>query len=99
LVLRARDTSGARPQRPILKFDLSSIPAGSPVVSATMGLYLTQGSGSSVLTDVHRVTASWAHDSTTWNERQTGVSWTTPGGDYDPTPSATTSVGPTDDVF
>jgi hypothetical protein len=99
LEVQARDTSGAKPKRPILKFDLSSIPAGSQVVTATMGLYLTQSSVNPVTTSVHRVTAPWTQDSTTWNERQTGTAWASAGGDFDPTPVAPTSVGPTTGMF
>lgn len=43
---------------------------------------------------VHRVTAAWSEGAATWERRQLGEPWTTPGGDFDPTPIAEFVVEP-----
>ena len=68
--------------RPILLFDLSSIPAGAVIDSATFGLYMTSGIGNTLTVSVHRVTATWNEAQVTWNNRLTGTGWATAGGDY-----------------
>ena len=47
------------------KFDVSSIPAGATVNSATMNVCLNQDPGHTRPYDVHRVTGTWAEMSTT----------------------------------
>lgn len=49
------------------KFDVSSIPAGATVNSATMNVCLNQDPGHTRPYDVHRVTGTWAEMSTTWD--------------------------------
>ena len=99
LRLESRDVSGANALRPLLRFDLSSIPAQATITSATLELWLEQNSFDPVAISAHRVTAAWNEATATWNERDAGVPWTTPGGDFDPAPLATTTVAPTTDVF
>jgi hypothetical protein len=76
---------GTNIQRTLIQFDLSSIPAGSTVTSATLTLF--QGASffsasQSVPTSVYRVTRPWSEAQTTWNVALGGTPWTTPGGDY-----------------
>ena len=45
--------------RSVLKFDFSSIPAGSTINSVSLSLSLDRAHGGSMATTVHRVSASW----------------------------------------
>ena len=55
-------------RRSFVKFDLSTIPAGSIIDSATLRLFLQNAPGSSRTDDVYRVTgADWAEGTITWN--------------------------------
>lgn len=72
-------------QRTLLKFDLSDIPGGATINSATLRLHsnILYGSNTEGIDmDVFRVTKDWARSQTTWNSRLTGTPWTTTGGDY-----------------
>ena len=77
----------------LVKFDLSTIPAASNIISAVLSLF--QGPGATTTDNIlaHRVTADWLEAQATWNSRVTGTAWATAGGDYYATPAATTSVG------
>jgi len=57
-----------------IKFDLSSIPAGSTVNGATLGLYLDSGMGfsSGMGLIASRVTSGWDEGSITWNNKPGG---------------------------
>ena len=46
-------------QRALLHFDLSSIPAGSVISSATLTLYFSMTAAVSTGVDLHKVTADW----------------------------------------
>lgn len=74
-------------RRSIVKFDLSSIPTGSQVSAATLTLAETGTFGSTRTIGVHRVTTNWTESAVTWNSP-----WTTAGGDFVSTPTATASV-------
>ncbi len=80
-------------KRGLLQFDLSSLPSGGTITSATLALNL-EGIGSEAPTSVsvHRVTRAWDGGAATWSAAGPGTPWTSPGGDFDPTPSATSSV-------
>lgn len=80
--------------RVLLQFDLGTIPSNATVSSAVMTLNRKSGSGGQAVS-AHRLTQMWTEVASTWNNRSTGVPWTTPSGDsdYDPTAAATTNVG------
>jgi len=59
--------------RSFVTFDLSSIPAGSTVSSATLSLRMKDPPSASRTLEVQRVNASWSESSITWNN-QPGVS-------------------------
>ncbi|MFT5408799.1 MAG: putative repeat protein (TIGR01451 family) [Verrucomicrobiales bacterium] len=80
---------------PIIRFDLSSIPANAIITSASMRLNKAEGDGTVGSVAVHRLLASWLENESTWNNRATGSPWTTAGGDYDLTPAAVTAMGGT----
>ena len=75
-------------QRTLIDFNLSSVPAGVTLDSATLTLYAaTSGTwgGNNIpgnAMEIYRVTAGWAENQVTWTSRLTGINWTVPGGDY-----------------
>ncbi len=98
-------TGGVR--RGLVQFNLSSIPVGSVVTSASLQLYLMQGQGGVEVT-LHRTLASWGEGTSaggmgrgsastpgdaTWIHRFfSNQFWTTPGGDFVNAPSGTTML-------
>ena len=79
---------------------LSNISASSTVSSATLGIYRTEGSGTSQDFDFHRCLRNWAETQATWNDYATSTAWTSGGGrsdgnDRSATVSATLSAGTT----
>ncbi|PLX83220.1 MAG: hypothetical protein C0617_11835 [Desulfuromonas sp.] len=77
----------------LLRFDLSGIPAGATIDSAILELNLEGISSTNTGTvSVHRLTRSWSESQATWSIYSTAAFWTSPGGDYDPTPVATTGI-------
>jgi hypothetical protein len=53
----------------LVQFDLSGIPAGSTINSATLELYNTVAPASSYSVSVMRNTATWAEGTVTWNNK------------------------------
>lgn len=100
--------SGGSVRRGLLRFDLSGLPPGATVTSATLTAEMISVPAGFVPSAfrIHRVSAEWGEGAQTgnngaaaaigectWNSRQHGVAgWTTPGGDFDATPLAATSV-------
>jgi hypothetical protein len=77
------------PARSLLRFDLSSIPAGAQVHSATLRLRALRAPGEDVEFSVHAVRRPWAADGATWTNASASTPWQNPGGDYAPVGSAT----------
>lgn len=83
-VMLVRSRQSGKNGRSFVEFDVSSIPAGSTVNTATLTLCATNVPGSTRTIDLHRFTASWVETTLTWNN-QLGVagsvtdSATTPG--------------------
>jgi len=77
-------------RRTLIQFNLSSIPAGSTIVSATLQLneILTQ---IGQVISVTRLTQSWTEANVTWRRHDSGGGgfWGIQGGDFDPTVWAT----------
>jgi hypothetical protein len=83
-------------ERALVIWDVDSLPQDATINSAYTELYLLGYFGTSACQiRTHRVTSDWLWNEATWNQRYSGVSWSTPGGDYDLTPAATASVGTT----
>lgn len=90
--LAAGDNGAAGARRALLKFDLSQIPAGSTINSATLSLYQhAQADASTPELGVYAVSRSWLEgsgqgtatgDGATWSSYDGVNSWTAPGGDF-----------------
>lgn len=97
-------------RRALLRFDLSSVPAGSVVTSASVTLTTTKAITEDIDMSLHKVTSDWGEGNSnagepggkgatpqandaTWSRRfHNTVSWSTPGGDFVSSPSATAMV-------
>jgi len=79
---------GQQNQRSLVSFDLSSIPSGSEIISATLSLRMKDAPSESRTLEAQRVSASWDESSITWNN-QPGVSGT----------AVTTTTGTTSEVW
>jgi hypothetical protein len=64
---------------PILKFDLSLLPPGAEVRSATLRLYVPAAPANDVRARAHGVLRAWDEATGTWNEAVTGQPWAEPG--------------------
>ena len=83
-----RSGGGLGNGRILLQFDLSDIPAGASITSASLVMQSTQN-GSPLELNVYQVSQAWDEGtgngtpgSSNWNTRQPGVNWTSGGGAY-----------------
>ncbi|EYF02687.1 DNRLRE domain-containing protein [Chondromyces apiculatus] len=60
-------------QESLLQFDVSGVPAGATIVSATMTLHQLYRTGTPATVNVHEVNVSWAENSVTWNSFGAGA--------------------------
>lgn len=82
--------AGLQDHRGLVRFDLDGVvPGAANVLSADLHLW-ARTSGSAAI-DAYRVTQPWTGDAT-WNAREVGTPWTTPGGDH--AADAFDAVGP-----
>jgi hypothetical protein len=76
----------AASQRSLLRFDLSSIPAGAQLVSASLELQVSSSSNKDQLLELHRVQQAparpWSEVQATWNKYVSGSPWSAVGGDF-----------------
>jgi hypothetical protein len=90
----------------LLKFDLSSIPSGATLTSATLQLYLEGMAPAGTLQiSAYRVTRAWVEgtqngggsspNGATWATYNGATSWTNAGGDHDVSAAALTTVSAT----
>jgi len=96
--LRAADDAAMGTTRSALQFDLSGIPAGSTIVSATMALYqMGQGDASTPTLEVHALNRNWTEgtgtgsatgDGATWLKYDGANDWPLAGGDFNPAAAA-----------
>jgi hypothetical protein len=73
--------------RSILEFDISGLPVGATLITATLGVYYTGDTGWTSPTGVtvwaYKLSrTNWIEAEATWNIYKTGSDWTTPGSDY-----------------
>jgi hypothetical protein len=80
------------------KFDLSQIPANAMVTSASVSLIAIKQnfSAQTATFELHQMTQPWVAAEATWNNRSSGLAWTSPGGsagdDFSSTVSASNDV-------
>ena len=74
-------------KRPLIQFDLSSIPTNSSIKCAKLRVFETVRDDDQTI-HIHRIIASWSESQATWNDRQTSAPWAIVGGDYDSTETA-----------
>ena len=63
-------------RRALLRFDLSSIPAGSTINTAQLELYCTAASAVGQTLNVHSLASSWTETGATWNSMNAGYDTT-----------------------
>lgn len=63
----------------LLRFDLSTIPAGSTVVRATIRLYATAWGGVDITASTYAILRTLDPCQATWNQASTGSLWAVPG--------------------
>ena len=67
-------------QRGLIKFDLSSIPAGAIIVSATLSLFITADRSNNARTyKAFRLLRNWGETTVTWNKYDGTNNWGTAG--------------------
>ena len=88
--LRSGDGSGAQSMadRPVIQFDVSSIPSNASVTSATLSLweYAADWQNSppaSCAFNLHRLLRDWVEAEVTWDDYSSGNAWTTAGAGSD----------------
>lgn len=83
-------------RRSLLKFDLSSLPAGLTVDSAYLNLTKDSASiaaGGGIDVVCYPLLIAWVEGTATWNNRDTGTAWNTGGADGSGTDRAASSLG------
>lgn len=98
--LRVKTESG-KLNRALVQFDLSALPANATVISATLSLFVKDATGGAVTISAHRLTNAWNEAQVTWNARDKAASqlWSSPGGDYDASASASAIIDNTKNVW
>ena len=84
---------------PVLRFDVTSIPAQAQLTSARLELYLAESgsANSDMRAEVYRLLRGWNETTATWNRPATGQTWAQAGAqgvgaDYNATLVAATNV-------
>ena len=83
--LRVKTESG-KLNRSLLQFDLTSLPTGVVIDSASFSLWVKEVRDGNATIAAHQVTAGWNEAEVTWKARDkaAGLLWAAQGGDYDP---------------
>lgn len=77
----------------LIKFDVSSIPAGSTINSVTLYLYRTLSTNPSLNFDLHKALLAWTEGGATWNLYDGTNAWNTAGALGDGTDRSATVSG------
>lgn len=87
--------AGAIIDRSLIQFDLSSIPAGAIISSATLKLYKTtdDSSNNTRTLRIYRLLRSWVEAQATWNKADSGTNWGTAGCANTTTDREATDIG------
>ena len=93
-------------RRGLIKFDVSSIPAGVTITSATLSLMKDyDDTAASYTVSIYQCNRNWVEEQACWNNYSTGNAWSTAGGgsgtDYDAAKDGSfpTCTDCTDDVY
>lgn len=76
--LRIHNAAGATRRRGLVKFDLSTIPAGASLTSGMFSLWQTAGYGSGYTVSAYRILSAnsgWTEAGATWNTRDGSNAW------------------------
>lgn len=87
-------TASSNTLRSLLKFDFSSIPSDTTILSSSLNLWFSSTNGSTPANlSVYKVTKQWAENQASWNYAKTipSTAWNTAGGDYETAKLATVS--------
>lgn len=86
--------AAATDERALLRFDVAAaIPREALVASANLNLWAWSRRTTTAMTvSAHRLTKPWVNGAVTWNKYDATNSWTTAGGDFDPTAAASNST-------
>lgn len=94
LVAIGESNAGSSVWRGIVKPDLSSIPAGSTIIDATLNLVVQNDfSDNSRTMQAYRLSRAWVFNQATWNVYSTGNNWGTAGAANTSTDREATGVG------
>ena len=77
------DYETSKQLRPILRFDLSTIPAGALIYNATLFLTLKNSRGNDFQFNIYALSTSWVEMEASWDFAATGRIWAS-GGQYNP---------------
>jgi hypothetical protein len=77
------DSEAGKGLRPLLMFDLSSIPSNAVVLNATLYLTLKSGRGNDITFGIHAIDTAWVEMEVCWDFASNGNRWTA-GGSYNP---------------
>jgi YD repeat-containing protein len=84
--------SGDHDHHSLVKWDVSAIPKDALILTGDAGLYQSGGTAPvAKQISIHRLTRDWTNGAS-WNTYDGTHAWTTPGGDYDPSPAASATV-------
>jgi uncharacterized repeat protein (TIGR01451 family) len=88
------------PVHPLVRFNLSGVPAGATVLSAIFEMYYFSSKVSVTESlNVHRALRSWTETGATWRTYDGANNWSSQGGDYDPAVIASASLTGTVNVW
>ncbi|NPE26378.1 DNRLRE domain-containing protein [Methanococcoides sp. SA1] len=77
-------TGGGVEFRPILWFNISSIPGTDSIVSAIVSVYVTSSATANNITlNAYEITSDWNEGEASWYANSSSTNWTFAGGDYD----------------
>ncbi len=91
--------NGSSINRSLFSFPIQTgydhIVPNSNILDAELDLTLASSSSTgAVAVNAYQVTNAWNENYTTWNNRDNGVAWSSPGGDYNGTVLDTENIGP-----
>lgn len=88
---------GGNTVRSLLKFDLTSVPSSTTILSADLNLWFSSTNSSSPINiNLHKLTSAWEENQASWNYAKTipYTTWKTVGGDFsNVNPSTVKDIG------